>query len=248
MPVALWWMKAALTVVVYAKLRSRRLVGAPALARDDARAWSHERLGARRHDGLFLGLGLAEGGDLGGAERGEVGVHGGALGRRHGEGAGAWERTGLGGRDGRGGAGARGARGGLLRVVARVDEFHPQPLGERCRQTGPVLRGLGPYAYLDAVRVADPERGGGTADRGGFALGAPGVGSVVGVVCLEVLPAGPATGAGRAGADLDGSVEFGVGVVPDHTDEGEAVGVVPAQTLGRVGGRRPGVGGFTGGP
>src|SRR6478609_3163238 len=239
---------------------AQALVGAPALAGDDAGPRPHERLGTRRDDRLLLRLGLAQGGNLGGAQRSEVRVDRGALGGGHGEAREVRERARLrhrrGGRrdPGRRSDGGRGARGGggfgarLFRVVARVDEFHLEAGGERSGVRGAAPRSgvLGTDAHLDAVRVADPERGRGTAHRARLALGAARVGGVVGVVRLQRLPAGPAGRAGRTGTDLDGAVELGVGVVPDHTDQGEAVGVAAQEAPGGVGVQ--GLGGFTGGP
>ncbi len=141
-------------------------------------------------------------------------------------------------------AGGRGVVGGgrcrpdgRRRRLARVDQFEAQSGGEggvrRRRRAGAASRsfqlglGLRPYSYLHAVRVADPQRGRRTAHPAGGALGGVRVGRVVGVVCLDVLPAGPGSRAGRAGADLDAAVEFGVRVVPDHADERE-VPYVPA--------------------
>src|SRR5690606_3954403 len=47
------------------------------------------------------------------------------------------------------------------------------------------------------------------------------VGAVVGVVGLDVPPAGPVAAGGRAGTDLHPAGEFGGGVVPDDAEEGE---------------------------
>lgn len=109
--------------------------------------------------------------------------------------------------------------GRLLRVLAGVYEFEPQAFGQW--YAGPVVTvgRLRDDPDLDAVAVADPERGGGAADGPGVALGAPGVGGVLGIVGLQVLPVGPTVGADGAGADLDGAVEFDVGVVPDDADQ-----------------------------
>lgn len=76
-------------------------------------------------------------------------------------------------------------------------------------------------AYLDAVGGTDPQRRRGAAHPARAALGAAGVGSVLVVVRLDVLPAGPVGGSGGAGADLDAAAQFGAGVVPDHADERE---------------------------
>lgn len=194
------------------------LVGAPALAGDDARAGADVRLGARRVPGGRVGRGPAQGGECGGAQ-------------------------------GRGAVGAGRAGGGrLLRVLARVDEFEVQPGGQRYGGGGRVagagvVRGLGVHPDLDAVGRADPERCGGAPDGARLAFGGAGVGGVLGVVRLQVLPAGPAAGGGGAGTDLGGAVEFGVHVVPDDADHGERVDVALGQPLS--GGCR---GEFTGGP
>lgn len=86
-------------------------------------------------------------------------------------------------------------------------------------------------ADLDAVGVADPEGGRRAADLSRGALGGAGVGAVVGVVRLDVLPAGPGAGAGRAGTDLDAAVELGGRVVPDDAEEGEVAYVPTGQAL-----------------
>ncbi|CAM5645866.1 hypothetical protein SHIRM173S_03755 [Streptomyces hirsutus] len=134
------------------------------------------------------------------------------------------------------------SRGGS--VLPRVDEFEAHsgrqqrggllgafPGAFLCGGTGGLGAGLRfwfrvgsafrPDPDLHTVRRAHPQRCGGAADPARGAFHGLGVGCVVGVVGLDVLPAGPDAGARRAGADLDLAAEFGGGVVPDDADEGE---------------------------
>lgn len=110
---------------------------------------------------------------------------------------------------------------------------HPSPPRTR-RSVRGARRGSGVRADpdLDAVRIAHPQRSGGAADPAGAALGGAGVGRVVVVVRLHLLPAGPLVGGGGTGADLDRAVQGGAGVVPDHSEERERPHLTPGQPLG----------------
>lgn len=140
--------------------------------------------------------------------------------------------------------GRGGCPGGHARRCPRVDQFQAHTGGERgggrkgAGASGRLLRTafrVRVDANLDAVGIADPERGRGASDPSRSALGRAGVGTVVGVVGVDVLPAGPGAGAGPAGADLDAAVELGGRVVPDDAEEGEVAYVPPGQALAGAG-------------
>ncbi|CAM5469667.1 hypothetical protein SRIMM317S_04587 [Streptomyces rimosus subsp. rimosus] len=116
-------------------------------------------------------------------------------------------------------------------VLAGVDEFQVHSGGQcpafRCAAGAVVLRD---DAQFHGVGGADPQ-GCGAAPYGiAVPLGGARVGRVV-VVCLDVLPAGPAGAAGGPGTDLGAAVEHGGRVVPDDADQRERGDAVGGQAL-----------------